>query len=230
MKPIWQNDTELFALVKEKLFVALVGDILDQLGYHHQFLSPKLKPIKDHYILIGRAMTVLEADCYTDKSQSHNALSAEPFGNMFRALDDLKENEIYVCAGASHRYALWGGLMTTRALQCGAVGAVVHGFHRDTNEIEKLEFPVASFGSYAQDQSVRGKVLDWRVPIEFDGIRILDGDIIYGDRDGILVIPKAVETEVFQGALIKAESENKVKKALENGMPCQEAYEKFGVM
>lgn len=50
--------------------------------------------------------------------------------------------------------------------ECGAAGAVVHGFHRDSNEIERLGFPVASFGSYAQDQGVRGKVVDWRIPIE----------------------------------------------------------------
>lgn len=230
MQKIWKNDKELFHLVREKLFVALVGDIMDQLGYHHQFLSPQLKPIQDHQIIIGRAMTVLEADFYTDATLSHNPISIEPFGNMFRALDDLRENEVYVCAGASHRYALWGGLMTTRALKCGAVGAVVHGFHRDTNEIEKLDFPVASFGSYAQDQSVRGKVIDWRIPIEFDGVRILDGDIIYGDRDGVLVVPKEIEKEVFMGAIKKAESENTVKKALESGMAAQEAYEKYGVM
>lgn len=225
----WQNDKELFSLAKEKLFVALVGDILDSLGYTHQFLSPQLKPIRTDMVILGRAMPVLEADFFGDH-QGHASISSKPFGLMFEALDDLKEDEVYICAGSSHRYALWGGLMSTRAIQCGAAGAVVHGFHRDTNEIENLNFPLASFGSYAQDQGVRGKVIDWRVPIEVDGVLVRDGDIIFGDRDGIVVVPKELEEAVFKGAFEKALGENQVLLALQNGMTTVEAYEKFGIM
>ncbi|MCG9627461.1 RraA family protein [Vibrio mediterranei] len=225
----WSNDQELFQLAKDKLFVALVGDVLDKLGYQHQFLSPNLKPIRNDMVIIGRAMTVLEADFFGDH-QGHSVISNKPFGRMFEALDDLKENEVYICSGSSHRYALWGGLMSTRAIQCGAAGAIVHGFHRDTNEIEHLNFPVASLGSYAQDQGVRGKVIDWRIPIEVDGVLINDGDIVFGDRDGILVVPKEVEVEAFKGAFEKAEGENQVLLALKNGMTTVDAYDKFGIM
>lgn len=225
----WNNDQELFQLAKDKLFVALVGDVLDQLGYQHQFLSPSLKPIRNDMVIIGRAMTVLEADFFGDH-KGHSVMSSQPFGRMFEALDDLKENEVYICSGSSHRYALWGGLMSTRAIQCGAAGAIVHGFHRDTNEIEHLNFPIASFGSYAQDQGVRGKVIDWRIPIEVDGVLINDGDILFGDRDGILVVPKDVEVEAFKGAFEKAEGENQVLLALQNGMTTVDAYNKFGIM
>lgn len=230
MKSLWKDDDELFAMVKEKLFVALVGDTLDKLGYHHQFLSPGLKPIQNKMVIIGRAMPVLEADFFADKAQGNAEITNTPFGLMFKALDDLKKNEVYICAGSSHRYALWGGLMSTRAMQCGAAGAVVHGFHRDSNEIERLGFPVASFGSYAQDQGVRGKVLDWRIPIEVDGIRVSDGDVIFGDRDGVLVIPAEVVDEAFSGAFEKAKGENKVLKALKSGMTTVNAFEKFGIM
>lgn len=230
MSKLWKDDDELFAMVKEKLFVALVGDTLDKLGYQHQFLSPGLKPIQNKMVLIGRAMPVLEADFFADSAQGNAPITSIPFGLMFKALDDLKKNEIYVCAGSSHRYALWGGLMSTRAMQCGAAGAVVHGFHRDSNEIERLGFPVASFGSYAQDQGVRGKVLDWRIPIEVDGIRVCNGDVIFGDRDGVLVIPADVVDDAFAGAFEKAKGENKVLKALQNGMTTVDAFETFGIM
>ena len=225
----WKNDAELFSLAKEKLFVALVGDVLDQMGYTHQFLSPNLKPIQTDSVILGRAMPVLEADFFGDH-QGHNTISHQPFGRMFEALDDLKENEVYICAGSSHRYALWGGLMSTRAMKCGAAGAVVHGFHRDTNEIERLGFPIASFGGYAQDQGVRGKVIDWRIPIEVDGVLVKDGDVIYGDRDGVLIVPKEVVTEAFIGAFEKAEGENQVLQALQNGMSTVDAFEEFGIM
>lgn len=229
MSVSWSNDKELFKLAKDKLFVALVGDVLDKLGYQHQFLSPKLKPIKANMVIIGRAMTVLEADFYGDH-QGHNTITSQPFGRMFEALDDLKENEVYICSGSSHRYALWGGLMSTRAIKCGAAGAVVHGYHRDSNEIERLNFPIASFGSYAQDQGVRGKVIDWRVPIEVDGVLVRDGDVIYGDRDGILIIPQEIVDRAFIGAFEKSEGENKVLLALQEGMSTVEAFDKFGIM
>lgn len=230
MSTLWKDDDELFALVKQKLFVALVGDTLDKLGYQHQFLAPGLKPVENKMVIIGRAMPVLEADFFADSAEGHASITSIPFGLMFRALDDLKKNEVYICAGSSPRYALWGGLMSTRAMQCGAAGAVVHGFHRDSNEIERLGFPVASFGSYAQDQGVRGKVLDWRIPIEVDGIRVRNGDVIFGDRDGVLVIPAAVVDDAFAGAFEKAKGENKVLTALQNGMSTVDAFETFGIM
>ena len=102
-------------------------------------------------------MTVLEADTEGEVDAG--------FGLMFRALDDLRPGEIYVCTGASPRYALWGGLMSARAMTLGAVGAVLDGYHRDTREILDLGFPVFSSGAYAQDQRLRGQVLDFRCPI-----------------------------------------------------------------
>jgi len=230
MSTTWKNDEELFAMAKDKLFVALVGDTLDKMGYQHQFLSPQLKPIQSKMVIIGRAMPVLEADFFADSAEGHAPVTGIPFGLMFRALDDLKKNEVYICSGSSHRYALWGGLMSTRAMQCGAAGAVVHGFHRDSSEIERLGFPVASIGSYAQDQGVRGKVLDWRIPIEVDGVRVSNGDVIFGDRDGVLVIPAEIADEAFAGAFEKAKGENKVLKALKGGMSTVDAFEKFGIM
>jgi len=230
MHELWRNDEELFALAKEKLFVALVGDVLDKMGYQHQFLSPQLKPIQNAMVIIGRAMPVLAADFFAEKNEGRSAISSRAFGLMFEALDDLKKNEVYICAGASHRYALWGGLMSTRAMMCGAAGAVVHGYHRDSSEIEHLGFPVASFGSYAQDQGPRGKVVDWRVPIEFDGVRVNNGDVIFGDRDGVLVIPGEKVGEAFAGAFEKSKGEGNVLRALQGGMPNVEAFEKFGIM
>lgn len=228
---IWQNDKELFSIAKSELFVALVGDILDTLGYQHQFLPPNIKPLNDDFIIIGRAMPVLEADVFEESvKNTKNPMMKKPFGIMFEALDDLKEDEVYICSGSSPRYALWGGLMSTRAMKLKAAGAVLHGYSRDTNEVLSLNFPTFSYGGYAQDQGPRGKVIDYRVPIEIEGTRIHPGDIIYGDRDGVIVVPKEVEEKAFMGAIEKARGEQLVKKALEEGMSTVEAYNKFGIM
>ncbi|MDN7671075.1 RraA family protein [Burkholderia oklahomensis] len=224
----WKDDRELFELMRTRLFSAVVGDILDQLGYRHQFLPQAIKPIHDAMVIAGRAMPVLEADYFADVG--HLDLSNKTFGMLFEAIDDLREDEIYVATGASLRYALWGGLTSTRAKKLGAGGAILDGFHRDTTEILDRDFATFSRGSYAQDQAPRGKVVDWRVPVEIDGVRIGPGDIVFGDRDGALVIPRDVESQVIELALRKAATESQVRLAIEGGMSTVEAYARFGVM
>jgi regulator of RNase E activity RraA len=182
-------------------------------------------------VVCGRAMTVLEADCFDESIEgSHNPVSARPFGLMLEALDDLKTNEVYICTGSSPRYALWGELMSVRATKCGAAGAVVDGYSRDTRGILNLGFPVFSHGSYAQDQGPRGKVLDFRIPLQIGQVRVCPGDIVFGDLDGVCVIPQQAEQEVFNKAFEKARKEKVVQKALEEGLPAKAAFEKYGIL
>jgi regulator of RNase E activity RraA len=194
-------------------------------------LPPYLKPLRGDMMVVGRAMTVLEADVFTEtNTNSHNTVMSKPFGLMFEALDDLKSNEVYICAGASPTYALWGEMMSTRALKLGAVGAVLDGYSRDTPGILRLGFPTFSRGRYAQDQGPRGKVIDFRVPIVFGNVRINPGDIIVGDLDGVCAIPREAEEEVFMRAFEKARGEKLVKQSLEEGMSTVAAYAKYKMM
>lgn len=228
---IWKSDDELFKLIKKELFTAVIGDIMDKLGYFYQFLPPQIQPLRDDMFVVGRAMTVLEADCFEDIPKiSHNPIMQKPFGLMLEALDDLKKNEVYICSGSSPNYALWGELMGTRAQQLGAVGAVVNGYSRDTTGLLELNFPTFSYGRYAQDQAPRGKVIDYRVPIEIGKVRINSGDIIIGDLDGVCVVPREIEAKVFIEAIKKARGEKVVQNAILNGMSAKEAFEKYGIM
>lgn len=227
----WHNDNELFALAKKELFSAVVGDIMDKMGFQQQFLPPQVRPLRNDMVCIGRAMTVLEADCFEELSpQSANPIMNKPFGLMLEALDAIRENEIYICSGSSPHYALWGEIMSTRVMKLGAAGAVVNGYSRDTNGILALDFPCFSYGPYAQDQAPRGKVIDFRCPIAIEGVKINDGDIIFGDIDGVCVVPRAIEEEVFQGALEKARGEKTTMEAIQNGMSAVDAWNKFGIM
>jgi regulator of RNase E activity RraA len=227
----WDSDEELYGTVRRDLFTAVVGDVMDTIGLLRQFLPPHIKPLSDDMVVLGRAMTVLEADVFAGShGTSATGFMLEPFGLMFRALDDLKAGEVYICTGASPRYALWGELMSTRAMKLGAAGAVVDGYHRDTRGILELGFPTFSYGAYAQDQAPRGKVIDFRVPLEIGGVRVMPGDIVFGDLDGVCVIPRAAKEEVFRKALEKVQKEDLVGRAIEDGMSAQEAFKKFGVM
>ena len=228
---IWKNDRRLFALARRELFTAVVGDIMDKLGARRQFLPPQIRPLHPEMVTIGRAMTVLEADVFEEwPSGGRNELLTKPFGLMLEALDDLKLDEVYVCTGASPSYALWGELMSTRAMMCGAAGAIVDGYSRDTRGILALDFPTFSIGPYAQDQAPRGKVIDFRVPLQIGDARINPGDIVFGDIDGVCVVPREMESEVFAGALEKVRGEKTVRKAIERGMSAKAAFEKYGIM
>lgn len=227
----WRNDKELFELIQKELFTAVVGDIMDKMGLQKQFLPPQIRPLKDDMFLVGRAMPVLEADCFEELSGgSQNPLMNKPFGLMLEALDAIQPDEIYICSGSSPDYALMGELMMTRIKQCGGAGAVVNGYSRDTYGIQAVGLPVFSYGPYAQDQAPRGKVIDFGVPIEMNGVRIHPGDIIIGDIDGVCVVPRKVEEEVIMRALEKANGEKKVLKAIQGGMSAVDAWEKYGIM
>ena len=227
--PLWKSDDELFATVRGELFPAVVGDVMDKMGLLHQFLPPAIRSLREDMVVLGRAMPVLEADVFTEVGNGDGAM-ARPFGLMFRALDDLKPNEVYVCTGASPRYALWGELMSLRAQRLGATGVVVDGFSRDTSGILHLGFPAFSHGGYAQDQAPRGKVIDFRTSLEIGGVRVNPGDIVFGDRDGVCVIPHEAEEEAFRRALEKARAEQLVRQALEAGGSASDAFARYGIM
>ena len=224
------EDKQFLDHIKKNLNTAVVGDIMDQLGYQNQFLNPKIKPLREDMILAGRAMPVLEADTLDNISSTSNVSLNKPFGLMLEALDQLKENEIYLCSGGTPTYALWGELMSTRALQCGATGAVLNGYSRYTRGILKLNFPTFSYGTYAQDQAPRGKVIDFRVPIKIDNVTIHPGDLVFGDLDGVCIIPQKIEEKVIALADEKVNGENLVRKSIEAGMSTVEAFKKYGIM
>ena len=133
----WNDDKELFKLMKEKLYTPVVGDILDTMGYNHQFLPPEIMPLKDDMKLAGRACTILEHNVYEAQKK--------PFGLLTEALDQLKEDEIYIATGAGNS-ALWGELLTATARTRGAVGAVLDGYTRDTPQVLAQNFPVFARG------------------------------------------------------------------------------------
>ena len=222
------QDSDLFKEIKNKLFTAVIGDVLDVMGHRNQFLPQPIKPLVPGTKLVGRAMTVLESDY--PEGAGKGPLADKPFGIMFEALDDLKQGEIYIASGSSFEYALWGGLMSTRAKYLNAAGVVLNGYIRDCDEIRKLNFPAFSRGSFAQDQGIRGKVIDYRVPINIEGVLVHPGDLIFADDEGVVIVPNKVEAEAIAAALDKVKTESEVAIAIKNGMSTCEAFETFGVM
>lgn len=216
------NDEDTRTMLLRELYTPVVGDVMDAMGFFHQFLPPSIKPMLPDQKVLGRAMPVLMMDVYGHQEQ--------PFGLLTQALDDLRPGEVYVGDGAMHRSANWGELLTATARTRGAVGAVVHGYHRDTPQVLSQNFPVFSIGTYAQDSGPRMKVAEFRVSIEIGDVGVAPGDVIFGDVDGVLVIPSAAVQDVIAAAYEKAKAEKTVRKAIENGMSATEAFERYGVL
>ena len=218
----WASDEQLFALTKNELYTPVVGDILDDIGYDHQFLPQPIQPMRESMKLAGRAMPVLMIDVFG--KQKH------PFGKLTEALDQLKPGEIYLASGGEMRCAYWGEILTATAKKCGAVGAAINGFHRDTPRVLEQDWPVFSRGRFAQDSGVRTQVVDYRCPIEVGGVKVEPGDLAVGDLDGVVIVPAEVEKEVIRRALEKARGEKLVRKEIEAGMSSTDAFRKYGIL
>jgi 4-hydroxy-4-methyl-2-oxoglutarate aldolase len=218
----FSSDAELFATIRKDLYTAVVGDVLDQLGRRVHFLPPAIRPLRADMIVVGRAAPVVVGD--------EPGTPEDRFGKLLEALDSLREGDVSITNGGRTPYSLWGELMATRAQHLKAAGAVMNGYCRDEAGILDLGFPTFCWGSYALDISFRGKVLAYGVPTVVGDVPVAPGDVVFGDRDGVLIVPAALAGEVFDRALEKVHGENQVREAFRQGMSAVEAFGKFGVM
>jgi regulator of RNase E activity RraA len=218
----WTNDEEMFALIRSSLYTPVIGDILDAMGFWHQFLPQPIRPIRDSMRIVGRAMTVQIADAVGPQKQ--------PFGRLTEALDQIRPGEIYLATGGSLNCAAWGEILTATARTRGGAGAVIDGFHRDTPRVLEQNWPVFSRGAWAQDAGVRSSVIDFRCPVEIGGVRVNPGDLVFGDMDGVLAIPRAAEAEAVTRALEKARGEKVVRREIEAGASSTDTFRKYGIL
>ena len=188
-------------------------------------LPQYLSPLIPEMVVAGTVMTVLGKDV----SNENEGSTTEPYGLLFDSLDALKEGEVYVCAGGTSECAVWGGLMTTRAMKLGATGVVIDGCYRDSKEILEVNFPTFGHFAFPADQKSRGLIIDYRCSISIGSVKIEDGDFIFGDMDGIVVIPKKLTDVVLENAFQKLQTENQIRNALMKGMSAKDAFEQFGI-
>jgi len=186
------------------------------------FLPPAIRPLRAGMVAAGRAAPAIVGDA--------PGTPEDRFGKLLEALDSLREDDVYITNGGQTPYSLWGELMSTRAQRLKAAGVVLNGYCRDEAGILDLGFPTFCWGSYALDISFRGKVQAYGVPTVVGEVPVAPGDVVFGDRDGVLIVPAGLAREVFDRALEKAHSENRVRDAFRQGMSAVDAFQKFGVM
>ena len=214
-----------FESMRASLFSAVLSDCLDAAGCRKQALAPFVRPLDDSLVLCGRARTGLYMDV-------HDAPAGEnPYELEIRLIDDLQKDEVPVFAcGTSGRIAPWGELLSTAARARGAAGAVMDGLTRDVRAIRAMRFPVFAGGIGPLDSKGRGKVMAIDLPVEVAGVRVAPGDLVFGDADGVVVVPRGVEGEVIAAALAKVAGENRTPEALAGGEKLADVFRRHGIL
>ncbi len=219
----FQNDQELFAFIKQHLYVAAVCDILDDLGYRNQAMHQRLRPLLPDMRtcgFIGRARTFRWME--TDHVAEH------PYGLEIEAMDSLKPGDVVIhSTDPGGTNAPWGELMSTIAKRNEAAGCVCDSQIRDCVRIIEMGFPVYYTGIRPLDSKGRAIVIDYDVPVRCGEVLVYPGDIIFADFDGVVVVPKSTEKDVFQKAQEKVHSENLSRKELLEGRSLREVYDKY---
>jgi len=215
-----------FAALKQRLYTAVLSDVLDEFGRMDQAMRPFVRPLDETQVLFGRARTGLFMNTYSV------APGENPYEVEIALIDDLKTDDVVVfgCDGPTTRIAPWGELLTTASRMRGATGCVTDGLVRDVRQIRALGFPVFHGGIGPLDSKGRGKMMAMDVPIMCGGVRIIPGDLVFGDVDGVVVIPGEIASDVIAAALRKIESENNTRRELEQGSLLGEVYAKYGVL
>ncbi len=217
--------THTLASLRQKLFSAVLSDCLDAAGHRNQAMHARIRPLDESLVLCGRARTALYMDVY-DAPEGEN-----PYELEIRLVDDLKPDEVPVFScGASGRVAPWGELLSTAARARGAAGAVMDGLTRDIRAIREMKFPVFAGGIGPLDAKGRGKVMAVDVPVEVAGARVSPGDLVFGDADGVVVVPRAVEEQVLAAALAKVAGENATRAALARGEKLADVFKRHGIL
>lgn len=210
-------------MMRGTLYSAVVCDALDGLGFRRQSPRVTLPPLTADGVLIGRCKTTLWVE------MAHE--DPRPYEKELQAVDACWPDDVFIAAaGGSTRSGVWGELLSTAARNSGCVGAIVDGAVRDVAKMREMSFPVFARGTCVYDSLHRQRVVDIDVPVEIDGVTFHPGDLVIADSDGVVVVPREVETEAVRNAWIKVHAENETRDAIRAGMKAVEAYEKYGVL
>ncbi len=221
--PSSREETALFDTLAAELYTAVISDTLDKVGYRDQAMTADIRPVFQGATIIGRAHTVLSSDVYQIKD--------DPYELEIAAIDSVPVNGVVVAStNKSTRTCMWGELLSTATRARGGRGAIIDGHVRDVAMIERMEFPVFGTGMRPVDSNGRGMIISYAEPIVCGGVLVNEGDIVFADIDGIVVIPQAVEEEVIRLAREKVSTESSMRDWLSEGRSLREAFDHFGIL
>ena len=210
----------------QALSAAVLSDVMDSLGLGQRAMKPFLRPLDDASVLVGRARTGLYMPAYSVREGEN------PYEVEIALVDELKPGEVVVlaCNGPSERIAPWGELLSTASVARGAAGCVTDGLVRDVKQIRAMNFPVFHGGIGPLDTKGRARMVERDVRVECGGVSLESGDIVFGDVDGVVVIPRSHEHAVLARAMEKVTGENHTRDALRKGELLAVVFKRFGIL
>jgi 4-hydroxy-4-methyl-2-oxoglutarate aldolase len=209
------------------LNAAVLSDTLDSLGLMQQAMKPFMRPLDDTLQLVGRARTGLYMPVYAPPAAGEN-----PYEIEIALVDDLAPGDVAVlaCDGPTERIAPWGELLSTASAARGAAGCVTDGLVRDVRQIRAMRFPVFCGGIGPLDTQGRARMVERDVPVMCAGVTVKRGDLVFGDVDGVVVIPQEAEQDVVRRALEKVSGENQSREALQRGEKLADVFRRLGIL
>lgn len=214
-------DVQDYCMRFARLYGGAISDVLDEMGYHNQVLPHEIQALTADQSLVGVAMTV----------EGMSTTSSDPevvYVPILQMLGTLNAGDVIVYQPNDNSSAHIGELSCETAKFRGARGAVIDGGARDIDYILKLGFPI--FCRYRTSTDVMGR---WRLtsygrPIQIGDVTVERGDFVFGDKDGVIAIPRKIVREVLERAEEVVGTENLVRKAILEGVHPLEAYRKYG--
>ena len=210
---------------RSELYSAVIADTLDTFGFHRQVVRPGLAALDSSKILCGFARVGLYMPIYHDDEE------VRVYENEIALVDSLQPGDVavLVCHG-NLRIAPWGELLSERSTHLGAAGLLTDGCVRDSRQICELGFPVFASGTNPADTKYRGKLMMTDVPGEIGGASVSRGDLVFGDQDGIVIVPAAFVDRVVEKALDKVNVENTVRDEIRAGGMLADIFERHGIL
>ncbi len=206
----FRKEPEILDTIRSKLDTALISDALDDLGAHEQVMRSNIRPVYDGATVLGYAYPAITVEMYE--------VGDEGYPGMPETVDSLKPNDVLVLGGHRPSHAcIWGDLVSVAAKARGANGAVIDGNTRDIQEIIRLQFPVFSSGIGIATPLGRARVSAHGCPVRCGGVLVNTGDIVFGDINGVVVIPRELVTEVIPLALKREKWEETLRSKLLKG-------------
>lgn len=209
--------------VAERLFTGVLSDVLDSVGCTQQVADADFVHVVPGKRVVGRAQTA--------RAVSVAKPPREPYKHLLSAIDATTAGRVLVLASpASSSSALFGGLLAGAVRAAGGEGVIVDGFARDGDEVRAIGLPTMVRGFRPLDSYGREEVVEVSEPVTIGGMTVRQGDLVFGDGDGLVCVPVEVEAEVLERAFAKVEAESEMRAALADGMSVRTAFDTFGVL
>lgn len=204
----------------EKLYTGAVNDVLREFTLVDQALPPAIAPLRDEMKVAGAAFTI--------KSSSDPTIEGE-METRAEMLEAVRPHSICVWDTSNdNESAQWGEVMTAASKARGARGAVIDGGVRDTWQVLSQEFPVFNRYRTSNGTLARCKITGYQIPVIIGKVIIRPGDIIFGDIDGVIVVPRNVACDVLLRAEEIKKNEKDIRKWISGGMTPSEVVDKGG--